>query len=287
MADLLSGALSAVGSLGGLFGKKAKSYSPREMVVGHVEGAMQAAEAFGLHPLAVLGNVGGPSAVSASGGNYLGSAIADSAMMLADGLAQREDAQKLERANKVNEALQRKVTDLTLRPKVGGVYQQFGGVSNAGMVASKVPSDQNTHHTSGGGDTGLGQKSDLGTAENVLMPERPKDVVPAANVSGLFEIQNKLTADRPITLYGESADDVTDLLFQLPAVIPQVGFRWGQKIAGQREELKEKGIPVFKIGGKEYALQPGKPKPKPKAKPRKYTGEKKQIGRPAVPSDFY
>lgn len=116
-----SALISAGGSLlGGMFGKS-KSYSPRQMAVGNVEGLMQAADLFKINPLTLLNAGLSPSAMA--GSNYMGSAIADAGLALADGMQRKaaEDS-RIQELEKEKEELQKKVVDLTIRPKVGGIY---------------------------------------------------------------------------------------------------------------------------------------------------------------------
>lgn len=115
-ASLISGTGSL---LGGLFGRKSKpSY-----VVPNYQKIRDKAEAAGFNPLTALTSA--PGAVVAGGQNYMGSAIADAALHLADGLsekaAQEGEAQKL---REENAELAKKVQDLTIRPRVGGIYSR-------------------------------------------------------------------------------------------------------------------------------------------------------------------
>ena len=105
------------------------------------------AEAAGFNPLLFVGpGVGQQTATAASSSsNYMGSAIADAGLMLADAVAKRKDAMRLSRMEDQNRRLSEKVQSLTLRPQVGGIYSQLVqtptiasalGVSNADAVAT-------------------------------------------------------------------------------------------------------------------------------------------------------
>ena len=134
----LAEALIGVGGslLGGLLGGS-KKVRAQDNAYGHVKGIMRAAEEFGFNPLTLLGTVG------ASGGqpaqSYMGAALADAGMLLADGLAKSKSLGRLERAERLNAKLTQRVNDLTLRPPVPGVYGslQSGGSGN-GAVSSRV-----------------------------------------------------------------------------------------------------------------------------------------------------
>lgn len=84
------------------------------------------AEAAGFNPLSFIGpGVGNQTA--AVSGSYMGSAIADAGMAMADGIAnstKRKQAEQLGALEIENAKLQNKLLQLTLRPKVGGVYAQ-------------------------------------------------------------------------------------------------------------------------------------------------------------------
>ncbi|EEW26013.1 hypothetical protein [Rhodobacter ferrooxidans] len=129
--------------LSGLLGKKAPS--AKANAYGHVKGIMRAAEDFKINPLTLLGSVGAVGGSQSQ--NYMGSAIADAGMILADNLAKRQDEAKLSKTNALaqeNTVLRQKVMSLTLRPKVGGIYagqnsmptlrQALGGSDGAGDV---------------------------------------------------------------------------------------------------------------------------------------------------------
>lgn len=134
--------VGAVGSLiGGALGGKSKPYKLDGQIWDAARGARLASEDFGFNPLTLLGIANASGGGSYGGENYMGAAISDAAMMLADGMTKRQDAQKLQQAQMANAALQKKVTDLTLRPKVGGVYPQFGGgnVQSDWQAGGSVP----------------------------------------------------------------------------------------------------------------------------------------------------
>lgn len=124
--------------LGGLFGRK--SSKPKYVVPDYGK-IRSKAEAAGFNPLTALTSA--PGSVVAGGQNYMGSAIADAALHLADGMqekaAQEGEAQKL---REENVELAKKVRDLTIRPRVGGIYS--GNVSTPSIRSALGVPDGST-----------------------------------------------------------------------------------------------------------------------------------------------
>lgn len=141
--------------LGGLFGnRRAKKAAAQERAWALEDQAQQfvrlrsAAESAGFNPLTVLGAAPGSGMVNptpVSSNNYMGSAIADSALMLADNLAKTKAAamgRQVQMLARQNRRISSQLTQATLRPKVGGVYdgaRTFGtGAANAGIANDAV-----------------------------------------------------------------------------------------------------------------------------------------------------
>jgi hypothetical protein len=86
------------------------------------------AEAAGLNPLLFMapgvGQQTGMAQSQASSGNYMGAALADAGMMIADQMSKNRELARLEKLSAENKKLAEKVQNLTIRPKVGGVYAQ-------------------------------------------------------------------------------------------------------------------------------------------------------------------
>ena len=92
----------------------------------------EAAELGGYNPLAVLGMGSGVPNPSASSAAFMGSAIADSGLMLADHLAKTQSQGTLAKVNSLqmeNTDLLGRLTAATLRPTVPGVFNRPGGAS--------------------------------------------------------------------------------------------------------------------------------------------------------------
>jgi hypothetical protein len=125
--------------LGGLFGQSSERRATKQARKWAIEDQEQqfvrhraASELAGFNPLATLGfsGAGMVGQTTAGGGNYMGDAIADAAMIAADAVARRSDAGKLSDVQAQNRALNQKVQSLTLRPKIGGIYAQRGVTPN-------------------------------------------------------------------------------------------------------------------------------------------------------------
>lgn len=99
----------------------------------------EGAELAGFNPLAVLGTASGIPAQAGSGA-YMGTALADSALMIADSLARSEKAGTLNKVNALeaeNRDLLGRLTAMTLRPKVPGIYGG-GGVQAVSGASDSV-----------------------------------------------------------------------------------------------------------------------------------------------------
>ena len=135
MDPIIGGSLISAGSslLGGLFGGGDAPAPPnsrvqaKRSVLGHAQGAQQAARQYKFNPLTLLGvspSVGGGGGGGASA-NYMGAAIADAGMAIADGLARKadfDDNRELRELQVANEKLRQKIQEQTIRPRVGGIY---------------------------------------------------------------------------------------------------------------------------------------------------------------------
>ncbi len=87
-----------------------------------------AAEKGGFNPLTALSvapNSGMPRATEAASANYMGKAVAESSLILADSYARTQaakEANKTQNLQSQNSKLAKKLTDATLRPKQPGIY---------------------------------------------------------------------------------------------------------------------------------------------------------------------
>lgn len=137
--------------LGGILGNRAaKKAAAQERAMALEDQRLQwvrhreASELGGFNPLATLGLSQGVAPTPASSNNYMGEAIASSALILADNYAKTRQAamgRQVEDLRRQRDILTRKLTANTIRPKVGGVYDnpaQFGLTANPAAL-SGVP----------------------------------------------------------------------------------------------------------------------------------------------------
>lgn len=134
--------------LGGLLSKPKPKY-----VVPDYAGIRKGAEAAGFNPLTALTQGPAGSVVDMAGG--MGASIAEAGLMLADSLAKSSAASKLSQAQAQNAKLKAQVTNLTLRPKVAGIYAQRQAVpslaralgASNGPATSAVPAVSSVAHS--------------------------------------------------------------------------------------------------------------------------------------------
>lgn len=188
---------AGAGLLGGLFNKGA---SAGKNFRSHINGLMAAANQHGINPLALL-NV--PPVGPSQGNVFMSQAIADAGAILGDAMLKRQDAQKLQRAEQQNAYLQKKVTDLTLRPKVPGVYQQFPGVGN-GQGSGGV------YQTGGVGNAG-----GAGGGPTPLLSDQALAEKDTEEISGFMKIRNRFAPDG---FYVPGSDGEPLDIWQLPVV---------------------------------------------------------------------
>lgn len=141
-ASLLGGALNNKAEKAGIAAQNA--YNDPAQIRARAEKA-------GFNPLSFIGPGVGNQTAAASGA-YMGSAIADAGMAMAEGIANRTKKKQAEQLGALeieNAKLQNKLLQLTLRPKVGGVYadrQSTPTVSEAvGGGGVDVGSDPETY----------------------------------------------------------------------------------------------------------------------------------------------
>lgn len=180
---MVAAALIGAGAslLGGLFGKKKAPDARAESrggILGQAQGAREAAELYGFNPLTLLG-VSSPLPSQQDGGNYMGAAVADAGMILADALTRQKDVGRLERAERLNEYQRKRIADLTLRPAVPGVYGRgngAGGGNAAGNHQRSVVPDGDEIAVPSRGDFGNLDPQSRNVSERVHSHEQFTDV---------------------------------------------------------------------------------------------------------------
>lgn len=268
--------IGAAGSLlGGLLGKsKQKVYTNDQGIMDSAKGAREAAAEYGFNPLTLLGATGGAGAVY-GGQNTMGSAISDAALLLADGLKDKSaEKAQLENIQLQNEVLRAQVRDLTIRPKVGGIYA--GNVSTPGVGNGRVGSvsDQSV-------GVGIGDRS--GAAPNVDGSWFPRALTETSYADPRREVQNQsvpttsgfMVVDSPYlpgplpvpTLDGDEPlhwYDYPDLIPATGIALGRASYKAGSRLRASYEAQKGGGY-GFASDGWGYALQPPKTPAKSKA----------------------
>jgi hypothetical protein len=202
--------------LGGLLSKPKSKY-----VVPDYAGIRKQAEAAGFNPLTALTQ--GPQGSVVTTTNPMGTAFAEAALMLGQNLSKATATAKLQQAQSANAKLQAKVQNLTLRPKVGGIYARRqsvpslgaalgrSNVADARLAGGGVSGAASSTAVAGGGAAGSGV-TDLPSSYNVDL-RREVQHKPVASTSGFMVIDSPLL-DRKMyvaTLDGDEPLKLGDL----------------------------------------------------------------------------
>ncbi|ARC88799.1 hypothetical protein [Rhodovulum sp. MB263] len=252
MDPVVTGSLISGGAslLGGLFGSKKKA----KYVVPDYGKIRARAEAAGFNPLTALTSA--PGAVASAGQNYMGQAIADAGLLLADGLAKKaEKTGELQKAREQNAQLKERVQQLTIRPRVGGIYANNVNTPSirAAVGGDDARSVQNVAggDASGAGASGAGHPSGQSRPLEAPSPvdlRRGVDLRPVNSSPGFMQVDNPLLpaplrvptldGDEPMHWY-----DYPDLI--VPAAIMgwEVGKPWlkrkiGAEVGPERDLIR-------------------------------------------------
>lgn len=135
----LSAVISAGASLiGGILGKKSEdkqqkrqiAFAREEREYNKPTNIRARAEEAGFNPLLFIGpGVGNAASGGISGGsaNYMGQAIADAGMLIAEGMRNKSaETKRINDLEAQNKELQKKLVQQTIRPPMGGIYQSGG-----------------------------------------------------------------------------------------------------------------------------------------------------------------
>jgi hypothetical protein len=232
------------------------------------------AEAAGFNPLLFIGpGVGQQSAVASavSSGNFMGSALADAGMQIADQMSKNRELARLEKLSAENKKLAEKVQNLTIRPKMGGVYAQRE--ATASLRAA----------------TGRTNASGTALSFGDLSSRSPLASVPVGADDGVRTgVQLAVTKDVPaFRLFGhdfygsglfstgqQMEDAVGEGPLQWaysPMVVADAGLNEAYKL-GARTRARQDGTgPLMSIDGQSFIMEKYTPKSKrqpPDAKPR-------------------
>lgn len=175
------------------------------------------AEAAGFNPISFIGPGVGNQTAAASGA-YMGSAIADAGMAIADGIAnrtKRKQAEQLGALEIENAKLQNKLMQLTLRPKVGGVYAQrettptiaaaVGGGNAAAANSGLSSVSASVGAVVGAGDAGSGDLRPL-PASSPVDKRRKVDHKAVPSSAGFVVIDNP-NLDYPVYIPSLDGDE--------------------------------------------------------------------------------
>lgn len=267
VASALIGAGASL--LGGLFGRKKEKSAQtnsRDAIMGQARGSREAADKYGFNPLTLLG---ASSAVGPSqSANYLGSAIADAGMLLADGLAKRQDKIGREAAlAKQNEELKLQVRELTLRPKFGGIYAQRQAVPSLGAALGRSASRGSREDPVPDyvGDLARGPRSnDVGQRPPRNPFDREPVMVPVRDIGGVPRLIPQPVAQRlDLAPWGQMVMEDQETLY---------GDEGGQVLSvprlGDAIAYHSSGLPPAPVRGKS-AIKPYWVGPPKSAKPSK------------------
>lgn len=194
--------------LGGLFGSRsAKKAAAQQRAWALEDQKMQfvrhreASELGGFNPLATLGMGQGVAPTPIDTTNYMGSAIADSALLVADSIAARKADKTAKAAQDLaaaNAKLNQQVRDLTLRPKIGGVYAQRANTPTLRQaLGAEDGSDSGNVSVDGVSRAGVGRRDDAGASPlrplselDVLDPRREVEQKPVPSGPGFMVVDN-------------------------------------------------------------------------------------------------
>ncbi len=246
-------------------------------------GIRRAAEAAGFNPLTALQAAPGQAVQSS---NFMGQAIADSGLMIADALASRGGSGQVSRLQQANADLQSKVQSLTLRPEVGGVYARRQSVPSLrqalGVQDDRTSNSGNHFAVSAVGDAGGSRPPSGGSAELAPLldvdpadPRRSVDNKPVPTSPGVMVVDSPWFGRYYFpTIDGEEPLD----LFDLPSMavgIPQIGYHFGQYLpsAGTLTAADRKRRAEYAAKGQRYLSEryPVHPKPRPNFNTNYYT----------------
>lgn len=255
LLEFLSAGASILGGLSGM--KKQKPLSPETIigqtaagVEGQAKGAREAGDKYGFNPLTLLGLGGaGVGSMAASGPPLASFDMISGGLRSLQEERSGENEQRRVRAGFENDLLRLEVDRL----KSGGsIAVGTGGMRN---VASGNKSRTGV----------LSSNNELGTTPNPITLGRETQVIPTANSAGVFEIENKITGGKPITVPGDSEpwgiDELaTALIVGLPQVMDNSRQMKDPKVSSYFEDKVQK-LKKSAILGNPTGWKPGKPIP--------------------------
>lgn len=227
-----------------------------------------AAEKAGFNPLTALGaapNSGMPNQTQAAQ-SYVGTAIADSAAMLADGMTKQQLAinAKAEDLARQKAILERKLTEATLRPDQPGIFQRAGSFGTA-----KNKPDEGGSNGKPNSDHPL-----VDSLGDVAVPDSTLDRGPGFYVGGVYleappgtttpaELENSTFGDNPLVQWP----------YGLWYSSAMAGHNLGRlRLHLQRKANQKQGGYSFKSGGQIYMMMPPEKTASQRYKPSPFPG---------------
>jgi hypothetical protein len=273
MDPFIGGALisSATSLVGGLFGRSSakKDLAMQRQLINEQNeynnptNIRRRAEEAGFNPLSFIGpGVGLQTGVAqANSANYMGAAIADAGMAIADGMARKAELGKLDKLQQANAKLAAKVQSLTLRPKVAGVYAQRETTPTiAAAVGGKdAKADRQVSDVVSGNSplAGAVVGPDDGNLTGVQLAVK-KDV-PAFRFFGHDFYGSGLFSSAQQVEDGIGESEIVSVLYA-PLAITDAGlneaFKFGGAVRGYTTRKKLASSGGFTSGGKAYAPMP-------------------------------
>lgn len=279
MDPLIGSTVLSVGGslLGGLFGdRSAKKAAAQQRAWALEDQSMQwvrhreASERGGFNPLATLGMGQGVAPTPVSSNNYMGEAIAQSALILGENLAKTQAANKgrqVEDLRRQRDILTRRLTNATIRPTVPGVFQRaqaFGtGGVNAGTPGGNAAGVGPVRAGGGNGSVvpPAGSVAGLRPLEttNPVDPRRTVEVRPISSTSGFMTVDNPYL---PVPLRAPTLDGEEPLQwYDYPSLaIPgaiwlgEMAYNAGRDYSSERG--KQRLIESYNPRGLKRSLQP-------------------------------
>lgn len=248
--SILAGIGSVIGGVSGLFSKSKGPPSARENTVKLAQGARQASERYGFNPLTMLG--AGSSMGGGGGGG--GAPPLASIQMLTEGLQGIDDVVSgdADRRRQADQ-LQLDLAKVQLEQARSGVIASGStaadavGGSLSPLGASRGTYAQNTVRAVparySASSSVAKSKGKFSQGENPVAPGRKDDIAPLTNSPGVFEIENKWTGGKPVTMPGEGEPwDLLQLGTAIGFGLPQV---WNNIASGNAESDFKKFKPAM------------------------------------------
>ena len=226
---ILAGIGSLIGGVSGLFSKSKGAPSARENTVKLAQGARQAAERYGFNPLTMLG-----AGAGMGGGGGGGAPPLASIQMLTEGLQGIDDVVSGDAARRRQaDQLQLDLAKVQLEQARSGVIASGPTAADAvGGSLSPLGAPRGTYAQKtvravparySASSSVAKPKGKFSQGENPVAPGRKDDIAPLTNAPGVFEIENKWTGGKPVTMPGEGEPwDLLELGTAIGFGVPQV-----------------------------------------------------------------